>query len=57
MDPAPPEAAGPRRSRRRPPDSAAWACLRSADVLLPIMAVLLLVAAVAGAVGLTYVAL
>jgi hypothetical protein len=51
------EPADPRPSRRRPPENASWACLRSVDVLLPLMIVLLLVAAVAGAVGLTYVAL
>lgn len=52
-----PEPAGPRPNRRRPPENAAWASLRSVDVLLPLMIVLLLVAAVVGAVGLTYVAL
>jgi hypothetical protein len=52
-----PEPAGPRPSRRRPPEAAPWACLRNVDLLLPLMIVLLLGAAVAGAVGLTYAAL
>ena len=67
--PAPPGAhvpAVPRPNRRRRPPDASWACIFSVDLLsrrffadgvLPLATVLLLVAAVAGAIGLTYVAL